>query len=222
MGGNIAIIQGHPDPSPQRYGRALAAAYAQGAAGAGHQVRTVEVASLEFPLLRTKADWETGTPVQSIREAQDVIRWADHLAIFYPLWAGSMPALLRAFLEQVFRPGFAVGSRAAAPGRKLLEGRTARIVVTMGMPAFFYRWVYFAHSVRSLERNILRFCGIAPVKVSLIGMAEATDPAPRAKWLEKMRAIGASGDAGYLSGVAISFANSLWLIASIRRSRKAL
>jgi len=61
--------------------------------------------------------------------------------------------------EQVARPGFAFGT---AKGKglppKLLKGRSARVIVTMGMPALFYRWYYRAHSVKNLERNILAFC----------------------------------------------------------------
>lgn len=195
---NITIIQGHPDPSPQRFGRALAAAYAQGAVEGGHTVRVVDVASLEFPLLRNKAEWEAGEAPPAIREAQGAIRWADHLVIVYPLWAGSMPALLKGFFEQAFRPGFAIDPKAGFTGRKPLAGRSARIVVTMGMPAFVYRWFFFEHSVKSLERNVLRFCGIGPIKVSLVGMVEAKDPAARVKWLERMHAFGRAGDAGYL------------------------
>ena len=83
---------------------------------------------------------------------------------------GSMPALLKAFLEQVLRPGFAFGAaeRRGMP-KKLLAGKSARIVVTMGMPAFFYRLYYRAHSLKSLERNILGFVGIKPVRVTLLG-----------------------------------------------------
>jgi putative NADPH-quinone reductase len=74
--------------------------------------------------------------------------------------------------------------------KKLLKGKSARIVVTMGMPAFFYRWYFRAHSLKSLERNILAFCGIAPIKTSLIGMVDGGDGAKREKWLAKMRALG--------------------------------
>ena len=55
---------------------------------------------------------------------------------------------------------------------KLLKGRSARIVVTMGMPAFFYRIYYRSHSVKSLKRNILEFVGVSPVRTTLIGMVE--------------------------------------------------
>lgn len=50
-----------------------------------------------------------------------------------------MPALLKAFFEQTFRYGFALGKEERIP-EGLLKGKSARIVVTMGMPAFIYRW----------------------------------------------------------------------------------
>jgi putative NADPH-quinone reductase len=61
------------------------------------------------------------------------------------------------------------------------------------MPAFFYRWYFRAHSLKSLERNILGFCGISPITESLIGMIEAPDNANREKWLAKMRRLGHAG-----------------------------
>ncbi|HEY7646675.1 MAG TPA: NAD(P)H-dependent oxidoreductase, partial [Hyphomicrobiales bacterium] len=56
----ILIIQGHPDPAGDHLCHALADAYAQGAVGAGHSVSRVDVAAIDFPLLRTKAEFETG------------------------------------------------------------------------------------------------------------------------------------------------------------------
>ncbi|MBS1791699.1 MAG: NAD(P)H-dependent oxidoreductase [Acidobacteria bacterium] len=191
---HIAVIQGHPDPQGNHYGNALSAAYSKSALESGHEIRAIEIARLDFPLLRSKEDFDHGTPPDSIRQAQETIRWADHLVIFYPLWLGSMPALLKAFLEQVFRPGFATPKlNDGSPWKKLLAGKSARIVVTMGMPAFFYRWFFRAHSLKSLERNILGFCGIGPIKESLIGMVEADDGSKREKWLSKMHALGSKG-----------------------------
>ena len=82
MAKRIAIIQGHPDPQGDHYGQALAEAYAKGAAGDGHEVRVIDVARLNFPLLRTKEDFEQGVPPDAIREAQETIRWAEHLVSF--------------------------------------------------------------------------------------------------------------------------------------------
>lgn len=190
----IAIIQGHPDPDEHRFCRALANAYADGARSVGHQIQTIDIARIEFPILRTQDEFEQGTISESIQQAQEIIQWAEHLVIIYPLWLGSMPAYLKAFLEQVFRPGFAaVKSAEGKPWKKCLSGRSARIVVTMGMPAFVYRFIYLAHSLKSLERNILGFCGIGPTKDTLIGMIEAIGDDKRRNWLRRLEKLGQEG-----------------------------
>ncbi|MBU6481223.1 MAG: NAD(P)H-dependent oxidoreductase [Nitrospirae bacterium] len=194
MAKHIVIIQGHPDAAVRHYGHALADEYAKGAEDGGHEVKRIEVARLDFPLLRTKDEFEKGLPPDSIKQAQETIGWADHLVILYPLWLGTMPALLKAFFEQVFRPGFAFeyGESGRTP-KKRLTGKSARIVVTMGMPAFAYRWFFLAHGLKSLERNILGFSGIGPIKASLIGSIEGMNESQRAAWLDEMRGLGDLG-----------------------------
>lgn len=187
---NVTIVQGHPDPGPGHFGPALADAYREGAERAGHAVRLVEVAKLEFPLLRTQHEFEHEPMPAALEAARDAIAWADHLLIVYPLWLGTMPAVLKGFLEQVFRPGFAFASGEAWPGGRL-KGKSARIVVTMGMPALVYRWYFRAHSLRSLERNVLAFVGIRPVRSTVVGMVGALGEARSARWLERMRRLGA-------------------------------
>lgn len=188
----IAIVQGHPDANPTRFCRALAEAYAQGARGAGHEVRVIDVAALDFPIVREREAWEKGAAPAAIAAAQETLAWSEHIVILFPLWLGAMPALLKAFLEQVLRPGFAFRYGSGAMPDKLLKGRSARVVVTMGMPGLFYRWFYRAHSLKALERNILAFCGIGPVRDSVIGLVEG-NAKRRDKWLATMRRLGAAG-----------------------------
>ena len=190
---NILIIQGHPDTSHDHLGHALAASYEKGARESGYKVKTISVANIDFPLLRTYEDYYSSRPTAIIEQCQQEIRWASHLVIFHPLWMGSMPALLKAFFEQVFRPGFAMET--VDGGKKwtrLLKGKSAHIVVTMGMPVLIYRWFYGAHGLKSLERNILKFTGIGPIRESLIGMVEEC-PERRVRWIEKMYALGKKG-----------------------------
>jgi putative NADPH-quinone reductase len=59
---HIAIIQGHPTSGGGHFCHALAEAYAEGAFAGGHQVRFITVADLDFPLLRSKADWDKALP----------------------------------------------------------------------------------------------------------------------------------------------------------------
>lgn len=173
MAKNILIIQGHPDPAKGHLCHALAEAYARGAREGGAEVKTVEVAALDFPLLRSEADWRADAP-ESLRPAIGDLRQADHFLIVYPLWMGTMPALLKAFLEQTFRPGVAVDYGPKGFPKPVFKNKSARIAITMGMPALAYRWFFRAHSLKSLERNLLRLCGIKPIRESLFGLVEAT------------------------------------------------
>lgn len=189
MSRHILILDGHPDVRPERLGRALVEAYAQGARGAGHEVRILQVAPLQLPLLKSAEDFAAPAS-NSVAAIQADIRWAHHLVIFHPLWLGSAPAVLKGFFEQVFRYGFALSQ--AQPLALPLRGRTARVVVTMGMPALLYRLLFGTFGVRSLERSVLNLSGIWPVRHSLLGSVGQDDPQRRLGWLRRMRRLGAA------------------------------
>ena len=71
----ILIIQGHPDPDPARYCRALAAAYAEGAREGGHEIRVLDLAALSIPPLGSRAG--PLTPVGSPeRHTRLRLRWS--------------------------------------------------------------------------------------------------------------------------------------------------
>jgi putative NADPH-quinone reductase len=183
----ILLIQGHPDPAGGHFGHALADAYARGAARAGHEIEKLEVAGMDFPLLRTKSEFEQSPPCPVIRAAQRSLENAEHVVIFFPLWLGGMPALLKGFLEQLLRPGFAFDM--SGPLKRKLKGRSARIVVTMGMPSFVFRWYFSAHGLKALTRSILGFCGFRPIATNIVGNVEGAAEGRHA-WLAKMDAFG--------------------------------
>ncbi|MFY7863687.1 NAD(P)H-dependent oxidoreductase [Roseateles sp.] len=192
----LLLIQGHPDPAGGHFCHALAQSYADAALAAGHQVRRVEIAQLDFPLLRSQTEWEHGETPQALQQAQQDIAWCQHLMLLFPLWLGDMPALLKGFLEQVARPDFAF-QKDGGPnpfGQKKLRGRSARVLVTMGMPALVYRYIFRAHSVKSLERNVLGFVGFGPIHETLIGGMGSISAADRLKHLEKLAELGRKGD----------------------------
>jgi len=186
----VAIIDAHPDPDPHHLIHALADACARGARRAGHKVRRVNIAEMNFPILHSAKAWRDTHISEDIRHSQEAIAWAEHLILLYPLWLGDVPALLKAFLEQVLRPGFALRENAPPGDAALLGGRSARVIVTMGMPAAVYRLYFGAHSLKSLERNVLGFVGIHPVKRTLIGSVE--EPGQIEGWLKQAEKLGAA------------------------------
>jgi len=187
---SVVIIQGHPDNTKPHLCHALANAYREGAEHGGHETKVINVTELDFPLLRSREQWQGELPATLV-EPVNMVEQADHLVIFYPLWLGTMPALLKAFIEQVFRPGVALDdSKENEWPKQLLKGKSCRVVVTMGMPGYFYRWYYRAHSLKSLERNILKFSGISPVSETIYGLVEGASDEKRKSWLEEMKQLG--------------------------------
>lgn len=190
---NILILNGHPDPASKGLCHAVAEAYGDGAQQAGRTVRRTDIAALDFGFLRSQAQFEKAAVPPDIAAAQQDIKWADHLVVVFPLWLGDMPAVLKAFFEQTLRPGFAFDYRPNGFPVMHLKGRSARIIVTMGMPAFVYRWYFRAHGVKNLKRNILRFVGFSPVRDTLLGSVGTLGKESIGQVLEGVRTLGRRG-----------------------------
>ena len=172
----ILIIQGHPDHRAPHLAHALADAYASGAQLEGHEVRQICVAQLDLSLLRSQEEWERKPIPAALTSVQEELRWAQHLVFLFPLWLGEMPAMLKGFLEQVARPDLVRVTGSGGRSSPGLKGRSARLVVTMGMPALFYRAFYGGHGLRSMRRSVLGYMGISPVSQTLIGRVGAISP----------------------------------------------
>jgi len=187
----IVVIQGHPDPDPGHLCRALASGYVEGARAAGHVVTVVDVAALDFPILRRSAAFESEPVPEALAPARDAILAADHIVVVFPLWLGTLPALTKGFFEQVLhRSDMFEQTGGGRWPRGRLRGKSARIVATMGMPAAVFRIWFLGHGVKSLERSILAVAGIKPIRETLFGNVEAVGDATRRKWIDRMRRLG--------------------------------
>ena len=190
MARRILVINGHPDPSAERLAAGLVSAYIRGASLTGHLIRRLDVGAMAIPMIRSQTEFMDTPPSAPVREAQEAIAWAEHVVIVFPLWLGATPAVLKAFLEQVFRYGFAI-SQPGEPMQGLLKGRSARIVITMGMPAPVFWWVFGAHGLKALEQGLFKLCGLSPIRHTVLGGVEGP-AARRAGWLEDMARLGAA------------------------------
>ena len=191
MAKRVLVINGHPDRLRHHLCTALAEAYIEGASGAGHVIHRIDLAGFQFPMLRSQVDFESGKLPEELSLAVEDILWAEHLVFVFPLWLGTMPALMKAFLEQVMRPGIAFEYGADRRAMKtLLKGRSSRLIVTMGMPAVVYRLWFMNHGIAALRRGILNFVGVRPVRESLFGMVDNVGDEKRRKWLSQVKQLG--------------------------------
>ena len=192
MAGRTFIIDAHPDPDPERFGHAVADAYLEGAGEVGLQTRFLRLADAEFPILRSASEFASEPDASAIIDARKNIEWADHLVFIFPIWMGGAPAFFRAFLEQVARAGFLVDP---TPGRwrQKLRGKSVRLIVTMGMPAPLYRFVFGGHGVRGLMQSIFVFAGASPKRLTLFGRVETIGQRRQKARLERVKALGRKG-----------------------------
>jgi 1,4-dihydroxy-2-naphthoate polyprenyltransferase len=194
----VLIVLGHPRRGS--FCDALADAYATGATEAGADVRRLRVADLQFePNVLEPSPCAQPTE-ESIAAAMALVAWADHLVFVFPTWWGTMPALLKGFLDRVLMPGFAFQDRDDGEGwDKLLSGRSAHLLTTMDTPPFVYRWIYGSPGLNGLARATLGFCGIAPVRRTICGPVKDSSMEQRQRWLVAAREAGRSLQDGVLS-----------------------
>ena len=129
------MIQGHPDPLGAHYCHALAEAYREGTVAAGHTVNLINCCDLDLRYIRNQEQWKAPPEDEGILRMQAIVGAADHLVIIYPLWLGDMPATLKSALEHLSCGGFVMAINADGRWQQKLKGKSARVVVTMGMPA---------------------------------------------------------------------------------------
>jgi putative NADPH-quinone reductase len=185
----IVIIVGHA--RRDTYCEALANAYRTGAEAAGHEAALFVLSKMIFDPILHEGFSSSQALEPDLQAAQAAIGAADHIVIVFPLWFGTLPAILKGFLERIMQPGFAFsGALDKGDFKQLLAGKSARVVMTMGMPGFVYRWYFGAHALKMLRRNILQFLGIRPVRSTIHGMVEGVSEAKRRKWLEEMEELG--------------------------------
>jgi NAD(P)H dehydrogenase (quinone) len=185
----ILVIQGHP--IRETFSEKLTDAYMEGARSKGAEIQEIVLRDLQFDLnfregYRGKQELEP-----DLFKAQELIAWADHLVLVYPNWWSTFPALMKGFIDRTFLPGFAFKYK---PGLlkwdRLLGGRSARLIVTMDNPRWYYRWVLGSPGNHAMKKGILHFCGIRPVRISTIGSVKHSDEAKRQSWLIKVRRLG--------------------------------
>ena len=186
---HILIVDGNPDPSPDRLSSALARAYQEGAEGPDCRVRRIDVGGIHFPILRSAAEFASSPEDEAIVEARAAFMLAEHIVFIYPLWLGGPPALLKAFMEQVARDQFLLGENKRGFPLKKMKWRSASVIVTMGMPPLIYRTVFGAHGVKSFNSGILRLAGFSPVRTTYFGGSDIVSP-NTGRIIERVRAMG--------------------------------
>lgn len=186
---NILIINGHPDP--KSFNTAIVNAYIKGVERSNAAYKLITISELNFnPNLqygyRKRTELEP-----DLQMAQKQILWAEHIVFVYPVWWGSVPAILKGFLDRVFLPGFAFKKREGSLWwDKCLSGRSARLICTLDQPGWYYRLFNGQPSHIAMKKLVCHFVGIKPVKISTVAPIRLSKESFRTKWLKKVEHLG--------------------------------
>lgn len=189
----IAIVVGHPQQ--ETLCESLGEAYRKGAEAAGHQVSLFLLSRMMFdPILRE--GYRREQPLEpDLATAYAALAQADHWVFVFPLWCGDMPAIMKGFLERVLQPDLIKRKDTDnAMNWRIFENKSARIVMTMGMPVMVYRLWYGAHAIKLLKRNILHFIGVKPVRDTLFGIVAGVTNETRLGWIRQVEEMGRRGE----------------------------
>jgi putative NADPH-quinone reductase len=185
----ILIINGHPDN--ESFCAALAQNYKKGVDSTKTDCKLINLIDLDFDLnlhygYRKRTELEP-----DLLNVQQEILNADHLVFVYPTWWGTYPALFKGFIDRVFLPKFAFNYRDnSLLWDKLLKGKSARLIVTMDTPKWYYALIYKSPGHNSLKKGILEFSGIKPVKITSFGPIKVSNDKKRKEWLDKIEKLG--------------------------------
>ena len=189
MAKKILIVVGHPDKESFNFG--LAESYKKGALKSGADVQEINIRELTFnPNLqfgyRKRTELEP-----DLLESQKKLKWADHIVWIYPVWWGSVPAIMKGFLDRVLLPGFAFKKREGSVWwDKYFTGKTSRLICTMDQPTWFYRLVNRCPSHHAMKKLTMNFIGVKTVKITSIGPLRLAKKEFMDKWLKKAEQLG--------------------------------
>ena len=187
MKNKILIILGHPNNNSLCSD--LAQSYIKEAEKKA-EVRYISLSNLKFDPILHKGYKEKQELEPDLVKAQEDILWANHIVWVFPVWWGGMPALMNGFIDRTILPGFGFKYGGKKIPKKLLKGRSARLIMTMGGPVLYNKFVYCNAVSKILVRATLKFCGINPVRVTQFGSASNVPEKEAKKWIEKVKKLG--------------------------------
>ncbi len=189
----IFILNGHP--AAKSLTGSVVESYADAARKAGHQVRLTNLHDLQFDPDYGFGGYVNQKPLESeLEQVLQDIEWSEHVVVATPMWWGGLPAKLKGLFDRALLPGRTFDTRNTTKlglPAPMLTGRTGRVLLLSDTPGWFFRLVYRNAMIVQIQRQILEFVGIKPVKVTQFNGTSAPKAGAVDKWLKQAAVIGA-------------------------------
>ncbi|MEM0947010.1 MAG: NAD(P)H-dependent oxidoreductase [Pseudomonadota bacterium] len=189
----IVVLNGHP--AEASLSRTFAETYAEYARDAGHKVRLHHLPEMAFDMDFGQGNYKNWKPLEPELEAFLVdLEWSTHVVVTLPMWWGGLPAKLKALFDRALLPGRAFDprklTRAGLPA-PLLEGKTARVIMTSDTPGWLLRLIYHRPVIHQINKQILGFVGIRPTRHTYFAPASEAPSDIVEGWIARVARLGA-------------------------------
>jgi NAD(P)H dehydrogenase (quinone) len=185
----------HANPVAESLGTALCAAAVDAARAQGHEVRLIDLCAQAFDPVMSPGErrgYDQDVPVPADLDSHvAALRWAQGLIFVYPTWWYAQPAILKGWIDRVWRPGIAftlhdTGQRL----RPALDNiRLIGVITTFGSPWWFWTFLIGAPGRKIILRG-LRYCTHRRTRTFWLGLHEidAQTKASRSRFIARVRA----------------------------------
>lgn len=160
----------------------LAQSYKKGAEAKGSLVKIVYLSEIKFDPILWHGYKQRQELELELQQVVDDMIWADHWVIIHPIWWGSMPALLKGFVDRTFLPGIMYKPK--------LQNKTARVINTMDAPLIYYKMVIGSPAELIWKRAIFGYCGIKGIGFNYFSMVKKQFERNKEKWMKKAENLG--------------------------------
>ncbi|HVJ42322.1 MAG TPA: NAD(P)H oxidoreductase [Dongiaceae bacterium] len=173
----ILLVLAHP--RRHSLSGAVADAFAAAAIAKGHEIEWADLVAEGFdPVLREADEPDWGDPQKpyslEVRREMGRVERNEATVMVFPVWWWSMPAILKGWIDRVWNHGWAYGSGATYPHRRVW------MLAVAGADAPVYAKRDYDRAMRiGLDTGILDYCGVTEHRLELLYGAIEGGEAPQ-------------------------------------------
>jgi putative NADPH-quinone reductase len=186
---NIFLILAHPHPGS--FIHAIAESAAATLRNAGHTLVVHDLYAEKFdPLLpANEIPRDAHLPLAIAGHCEEIAA-ADGIIIVHPNWWGMPPAILKGWIDRVFRPGVAYRFAGTDSGEGipvgLLKAKAVLVFNTSNTPAVREQEAFGDPLERIWKDCIVTFCGVPVFHRRMFGVVVTSTAEQRTAWLEEV------------------------------------
>ena len=184
----------HAHPVPESFGTALCQAAMEVARTNGHEVRLIDLHAEGFNPVMSMEERRVyndgGPPPPDLLPHIEPLQWAEGLIFTYPTWWNSQPAILKGWMDRVWRPGiaFTIPTPTQPMRPALTNVRLIGVITTLGAPWWFWSFLIGAPGRKIILRGLC-FCTARRTRTFWLALHEMdtqTD-ANRRRFVDRVR-----------------------------------